>query len=132
MYRKKRLLDIPPDVFLYKLSMNVCSRITEHSNTDGIDLRYKHWEGSIMKKHVDITLTEKSFVILVHEPTNDNVNGIFSCATFINDNDTHAVFVLDDRIPCHLTGMISEVFENLIDEYTSKFKEEDKSNGKTE
>ena len=121
-YRQKRLLDIAPDVFLEKLTRGVTSRLVDHSDlVIDINPTIRHWQGRVMKKDVNITLTDTSFVIMVHTPEDDTVNGIFSCATFIDDGDTSAVFVLDNRRACVLTGMIQEVFENLLDEYTSKY-----------
>ena len=117
--RKKRLLDIAPDVFLKKLYEALADMFVSRCEYSGtIDRR---WCDRVMKKNVDLTVTDTSLVLLVHTEEDDTVNGIFSCATFISDDDTHAVFVLDERRGCHLTGMIQEVFENLMDEYTSKY-----------
>jgi len=119
--RFKRLMDIPQYDLLNKLQGNLFSLFNRQSygkidSTDQMNLF------ELMGHVITMSKTESSLLIMVKDKNGTTIEGMFSLATFVSDDDMHCVIVIDERNPSTISGMISEVFENLKDEYTSKIK----------
>ena len=119
--RFKRLMDIPQYDLLSKLEGNLLS-LFARASYDKIGSSEEMIAFELMGHNITTSKTNSSLLVMVKDKNGTTIEGMFSLATFVSDDDMHCVIVIDERNPSTISGMISEVFENLKDEYTSKIK----------
>lgn len=117
--RFKRLMDIPQYDLLMKLSGSLLDLFARQSygsigSTDDM-IAFE-----LMGRNITTSHTNSSILVMVKDKKNMTIEAMFSLATFVSDDDMHCVIIIDDRRPSTISGMISEVFENIRDEFTSK------------
>ncbi len=129
--RFKRLMDIPQYDLLSKLEGNLLSLFARQSY-DKIGSTDDMLAFGLMNRNITTSKTNSSLLIMVKDKHGTNIEGMFSLATFVSDDDMHCVIVIDERNPSTISGMIAEVFENLKDEYTSKIKRNEVKENETD
>ena len=121
--RFKRTLDIPAEQVLTELHGKLRNQFFFQSGKK-IELKEPRQTFNLMLK--SLTYSETNTSILVMVKNDDIIEAVYSFATFTDDVISRAVVVLDERKASTISGMIYDVFNDIMRLYTTKEKEDAK------